>query len=264
MIKFFRHIRQMLINKNKIGKYLLYAIGEILLVVTGILIALQINNRNEFKKERLEEQKILRQLASEYQANLEQLDQKIAMRNEMNRASEYLIDLFENNRSFNADSVLYGLFRVTQDPTFDPISNDLVASGKIRLIQNDSLSNLLSNWPSNVYQVQEEELGWQRIREDIIVPFHIKTGIMRDIGSQVINKGYQPDYAIQKDAQINYTIKPRNSDIKLLVKDYELEIDGFASACILYTNIINLQAEGLRNQILTIQKLIDQEINENP
>ena len=47
MIKFFRKIRQRLLTENKFSKYLLYAIGEIVLVVIGILIALQINNCNE-------------------------------------------------------------------------------------------------------------------------------------------------------------------------------------------------------------------------
>ena len=47
MIKFFRHIRHNLISENKMGKYLKYAIGEIILVVIGILIALQINNWNQ-------------------------------------------------------------------------------------------------------------------------------------------------------------------------------------------------------------------------
>ena len=56
MIKFFRRIRQRLLSENKFSKYLLYAIGEIVLVVIGILIALQINNWNEDKKNnRLEE-----------------------------------------------------------------------------------------------------------------------------------------------------------------------------------------------------------------
>ena len=52
MLRFFRQIRQRLLTDNKFSKYLLYAIGEILLLVIGILIALQINNWNEEKKER--------------------------------------------------------------------------------------------------------------------------------------------------------------------------------------------------------------------
>ncbi|MFT6046016.1 MAG: hypothetical protein ACI9WC_001721, partial [Arenicella sp.] len=51
MIRFFRKIRQNLIKENKVGKYLLYAIGEIVLVVIGILIALQINTWNEDRKQ---------------------------------------------------------------------------------------------------------------------------------------------------------------------------------------------------------------------
>ena len=50
MIKFFRHIRQQLLGEGKTGKYLKYAIGEIFLVVIGILLALQINNWNETRK----------------------------------------------------------------------------------------------------------------------------------------------------------------------------------------------------------------------
>lgn len=55
MIKFFRHIRQRLLNENKFSKYLFYAIGEIILVVIGILIALQINNWNENQEARKSE-----------------------------------------------------------------------------------------------------------------------------------------------------------------------------------------------------------------
>ena len=56
MIKFFRHIRRSLINQNQMRKYFKYAIGEILLVVIGILIALQINNWNEDRKTKLQAQ----------------------------------------------------------------------------------------------------------------------------------------------------------------------------------------------------------------
>ena len=47
MLKFFRKIRQKMLTESKFGKYLLYAVGEIILVVIGILIALQINNNSE-------------------------------------------------------------------------------------------------------------------------------------------------------------------------------------------------------------------------
>ncbi len=56
MIKFFRRIRQQLLTENKFGKYLLYAIGEIVLVVIGIFIALQLNNLNEDRKNRILEE----------------------------------------------------------------------------------------------------------------------------------------------------------------------------------------------------------------
>ncbi len=57
MLRFFRQIRQRLITDNKFSKYLLYAVGEILLVVIGILIAFQVDNWNEEKNEQLRAQR---------------------------------------------------------------------------------------------------------------------------------------------------------------------------------------------------------------
>jgi len=62
MIKFFRNLRQHMIKENKVTKYLLYAIGEIVLVVIGILIALQINNNNEEKQRVKKEYEIMTNL----------------------------------------------------------------------------------------------------------------------------------------------------------------------------------------------------------
>ncbi|MEM6516972.1 MAG: DUF6090 family protein, partial [Bacteroidota bacterium] len=59
MIKFFRNIRKTLLTENRFNKYLLYAIGEIVLVVIGILIALQINNWNENRKDNNVEQEVI-------------------------------------------------------------------------------------------------------------------------------------------------------------------------------------------------------------
>ena len=74
MIKFFRHIRQKMLSENKISKYLLYAIGEIILVVIGILIALAINNSNEDDKTRVKELNYLTGIKSDLQLNLIDLE----------------------------------------------------------------------------------------------------------------------------------------------------------------------------------------------
>jgi hypothetical protein len=65
MISLFRKIRQKLLQENKVTRYLAYALGEILLVVIGILIALQINNWNEIQQLEREELQLLEEMAVE-------------------------------------------------------------------------------------------------------------------------------------------------------------------------------------------------------
>jgi len=77
MIKFFRKIRQQLIAQNKFTKYLLYAIGEIILVVIGILIALQVNNYNEAKKQEIKTKEILTKIHEELAINIQNSDEII-------------------------------------------------------------------------------------------------------------------------------------------------------------------------------------------
>ena len=74
MIKFFRKIRYDLIEKNKTGKYFKYAIGEIVLVVIGILIALSINNRNEVRKKEEKFERLLTIAQKELQENISEID----------------------------------------------------------------------------------------------------------------------------------------------------------------------------------------------
>ena len=74
MLRFLSKFRLSQISGNATQKYLLYAIGEILLVVIGILIALQINNWNEDSKKRVEEETILYNIKSDLQSDLDQLN----------------------------------------------------------------------------------------------------------------------------------------------------------------------------------------------
>ena len=73
MIKFYRKIRQKLLTENKFSKYLIYAIGEIVLVVIGILIALTINNWNEQRKTHQQELLLLSQLQLDVNSNLNEV-----------------------------------------------------------------------------------------------------------------------------------------------------------------------------------------------
>ncbi|MCA0154410.1 DUF6090 family protein [Winogradskyella vincentii] len=100
MIKFFRHIRKSLIEQNQMGKYLKYAIGEILLVVVGILIALQINNWNERSKLEAKTQEYYVQLLEDLNKDVIFADQTI------NKFENYLKDLEGYENSYYSEETL--------------------------------------------------------------------------------------------------------------------------------------------------------------
>jgi len=77
MIQFFRRIRQKLLDEGRLYKYFLYALGEIALVMIGILLALQVNNWNEQRKETILEQKVVSELSKELDQNLKYLNAQI-------------------------------------------------------------------------------------------------------------------------------------------------------------------------------------------
>ncbi len=100
MIKFFRKIRQKLLTENKFSKYLIYAIGEIILVVIGILIALQINNWNEWKKDRVKEKEVMINLAENLELNIEALESDIDRLLKFNTSSRIVLNVLDNQQPF--------------------------------------------------------------------------------------------------------------------------------------------------------------------
>ncbi len=100
MLTFLRNIRRSLIEKGALHKYLLYAIGEIALVVIGILIALQINNWNEYRKDRVKEKEILANLAENFELNIATLETDIERHHEFNRSSRIVLNVLDNRLPF--------------------------------------------------------------------------------------------------------------------------------------------------------------------
>jgi len=260
MIKFFRRIRQRLLLENKLSSYLVYAIGEIILVVIGILIALQINTWNEKQKDLEQEQLILKQLKSEYISNLEQLDEKILMRNEGTEACNLILNQIDNPEAINAEDFYKAYWQIIRDPTFDPIKNDIVGSAKLRLINNQQLVRLLSNWSSEVYQVQELELEYKKYRTEIILPCANRLGISRNINNTLWKDGYTPTEALDKKYNYKFTIKPTKKDLNLKNVLADVELEGIVSQIITFNQVTNLQSLTLRGRIERMLAIIDQEI----
>jgi hypothetical protein len=97
MLHFFRRIRQRLLTENRFTKYLLYAIGEILLVVIGILIALQVNNWNESRIDHLKETKILMDLRDDLLETEDQFLQHLNFYDEVIQHRKAIIKTIEEN-----------------------------------------------------------------------------------------------------------------------------------------------------------------------
>ncbi len=170
MIKVFRNIRRLLIDQNNMGKYLKYAIGEILLVVIGILIALQINNWNEQRKLDKKEQAFLNEINLDFKSNKSQLDSIIANNSVSYHAAQQLIVIMatfnhndpqrtQENEHF-ADSVVYYNNLMWKNKSFNPKNGTVEAllnSSSFDLIRNDTLRRLLISWKDVLGDYLEEE-----------------------------------------------------------------------------------------------------------
>lgn len=148
MIKFFRKIRKSMIKENRAGKYLLYAIGEIILVVIGILIALSINNWNNKQNEKRVEIKYLQGLKADLEIDLINLKGFIDDRKIKYTDANHLLkmeDPITITELIVTDSLIWNVFRWY---TFSPRTNtldELIGSGNLSLITNDSIKSKMQN-----------------------------------------------------------------------------------------------------------------------
>ncbi len=263
MIKFFRKIRQNLLMENKTGKYFKYAIGEIVLVVIGILIALQINNWNENRKERQEEKALLTQLQSEFESNSKQLNDKITIRNNMIAASLKLLDYIDHPEKRHLDSINKNLFHTLLVPTFDPIVNDIMSSGRIQLLNDQRLKEILTLWTSEIVQVTEEEVAWRDYKTHSYTPFLLKYSSIRSILNQYWQDNAMETFYLDKGTTVKFNLKNSSSKTDFLNILNSPEFEDHLAVCATDAKIANIQSLSLQKRITEILQIIEHELKEN-
>ena len=179
MINFFRNIRKRLADDNKPLKYLRYAIGEIVLVVIGILIALQINNWNEARKAQNKTNAYLVMLSDEIKTNLERLDLSKRVAEEHRDYNMNTLQVFNSDsaKTIGIDA-LYTLttskgpfmrFQLSRS-SFD----DLINSGALENLRDSLLRNRIFSIEASFIRLEKQYNSVWFVWEQQIRPYHLE------------------------------------------------------------------------------------------
>ncbi|WP_411768400.1 DUF6090 family protein [Winogradskyella sp. A3E31] len=146
--------------ENKTSKYFKYAIGEIILVVIGILIALQLNNWNEQRKASQAEKNLLIGLQNEFKLNLEKIDGSVEL-NQTNidacfRITEMIRDNTLEKQTVKLDSLLGRLGVISSFDARRAVTDEIINSGKLDILKNDALRVLITRWPAELEEARED------------------------------------------------------------------------------------------------------------
>jgi hypothetical protein len=199
MIKFFRKIRYELMEKNKTGKYLKYAIGEIVLVVIGILIALSINNWNENRKDEKRIDAFVQKLKTQTENNITKIENNIQKFDSNYQTSIRLISIIGTDATTNIDAKIDSLVDANSDDYHLNLDLNVVIEGRengdIALLKSDILRRVLYNLSTENAAIIERE---RIINEDLnilFVPylnknFNYRNGtFLKNIGKSNLYKG---------------------------------------------------------------------------
>tara|TARA_R110001632_G_scaffold64960_11_gene154246 strand:- start:757 stop:1476 length:720 start_codon:yes stop_codon:yes gene_type:complete len=175
MINFFKKIRQKFIAKNKFNQYLLYAIGEIILVMVGILLALQVSNWNQQRVASNKEKILLSELHQEFIENKEQFKLVVSNHQLAFDICDKWIAMFPIDlKTVNLDSLPIRTDGLHKRWTFNPsqgIVNSLVSTSSFELISNRELRKLLVSWNDVLLDFQEDELHSKKYVMEVLNPF---------------------------------------------------------------------------------------------
>lgn len=185
MIGFFRRIRKKLADQNKFLQYSRYAIGEIVLVVIGILIALSINNWNEGRKNDLKETLLIKNIVEDLSLDSIHIGQSLnELADQMLVVDDLIAKAIDSEKVLNYDSM--GLVRYSSD--FRPISQRNHAES-VSNLENEFNREILQNYFLKEDQVMDIFMEYESIIHSKIRPY------LSDVGMHNIKLLYeeQPD-----------------------------------------------------------------------
>lgn len=210
MISFFRKIRQMLLQQNKLSRYLIYALGEIFLVVIGIIIAVNINNWNEQQKARIQELKTLSELKSALQADLVDIKFNINWHESGRNACEVILEVIDKEIPYS-DSLAKHFGSMYKFSQFlpDQGSYEAIKASGLGLISNDSLRLKVAQYYENDIKFA---LGTEAINRSLL-PLNLalirKHFYMIDQFENTVPKDY--DALMRDDEFISYLFETKSS-----------------------------------------------------
>ncbi|MEP0132800.1 MAG: DUF6090 family protein [Eudoraea sp.] len=171
MIKFFRNTRKQLFTENKFTKYLFYAIGEIILVVIGILIALQFNNWNIDRIERQEEKKLYRNIQRQIEDDRKELTHFKAINNYFSATYKHANKIIRAQDFTKSDSLALIAMGLSQYSDFNSSGNiyeTLVNSGNLKLLKNDEITSSIQQLETTYINVNKlETIHWDIIMNEL-------------------------------------------------------------------------------------------------
>ena len=244
MIRFFRKTRQGLLIENKFGKYLIYAIGEIALVVIGILVALQVNTWNNHRINQTLEIKLLKDLQKDLKTDLKNLSLKIEYDSLFAESNKTLLTSFKNNKL--ADELKILNFKGTDYTSFGIINRavffypqkyayqNIINSG-IDIIENDSLRQDIVHLYDYTYLVTGDYLQiqfdmlvntndylWNNLetKENLYIKIPNDTTLIKQ-NQRFIN--FLSSMAEEYKGALGF-YRPNRDDIKSLIKEIDKEI----------------------------------------
>ena len=232
MIPFFRKIRKKMADDNRPMKYARYAIGEIILVMIGILLALQVNNWNTNRAQKQKEQILLSSLNKEFKANKVQLDTVLFYGKSSMKSNAYLLSRLpiKDVKKENLDSLSFHLWNHTNAWTFNPsngVTNSIMNSSSINIISDNELRQLMVGWNDLLLDYQEEEIKAVNNYYTLLKPYEKKHFLWTDKGMLIDSR---VDLSFLTSLEFDNYVLDRENDLIQILKNGAGELEAIIRA----------------------------------